>query len=295
MSGKNGSLGKRDGLAEANLLYQVNLLRLRESRYVPEGLDKVRGSVLSGASWLRSNGFTSLAADLEMQLQKAGQAQSAVQEPPRSETGPAISRGTAFVVRPDGTLLSAFHVVQDAKNITVTCPDGPPIPGTVETMASTNDLAVLRISRPTPSFLSLARPRSVRTGDAVFTIGFPATTILGSEPKFTDGSVSALSGPAGEATLLQITVPVQPGNSGGALLNNEGQVVGIVTSSAAIRPFITATGTLPQNINWAVKADYALPLFEQPAIQPLAASRTDAIDRGTKATCQIEAHGASAP
>lgn len=159
----------------------------------------------------------------------------------------------------------------------------------METTAANTDLVVLRVSRPTPHFLSLAKPRSVRVGDSVFTIGFPATTILGNEAKFTDGSISALSGIGGEATFLQVTVPVQPGNSGGPLTNNEGQVVGIMTSSAAIRPFIAETGTLPQNVNWAVKSDYALPLFESPAAQSFARSRSETIDRAMKATCQLEA------
>src|SRR5262245_34808783 len=93
--------------------------------------------------------------------------------------------------------------------------------------------------------MSFSKPRSVRVG--VFTVGFPATQILGSEAKFTDRSVSALSGLGGEATFLQVTVAVQPGNSGGPLVNNDGQVVGVVTSSAAVRSFLAETGTLPQN------------------------------------------------
>ena len=74
MSAKNGSSGKRDGIVEARLLYEVNLLRLSESRYGPEGLDKVRGVVLASISLLRTNGFASLASDLELQLQNASRA-----------------------------------------------------------------------------------------------------------------------------------------------------------------------------------------------------------------------------
>jgi len=138
-------------------------------------------------------------------------------------------------------------------------------------------------------YLSLARPRSLKIGDPVFTVGFPATNLLGSEPKFTDGSVSALSGLRGEATVIQTSVPIQPGNSGGPLLTNEGSVVGVVTSTAAVQAFLSVTGTLPQNVNWAVKSEYATPLFDQPTPQPPATSRGDAIDRALKATCLIEA------
>jgi len=60
---------------------------------------------------------------------------------------------------------------------------------------------------------------------------------------------------------MQITVPIQPGNSGGPLFNEEGHLVGVITSTAGTA-FIKYTGTIPQNINWAVKADYLYPLIK---------------------------------
>jgi hypothetical protein len=61
-----------------------------------------------------------------------------------------------------------------------------------------------------------------------------------------------------------------------------------VTSTAAIRPFVAATGTLPQNVNWAVKAEYAAPLLDQLPSASNALSRADAINRVMKATCMVE-------
>ncbi len=267
----NRVIEKPDTVTESKLIYEQSLLRIRESRYAPGTLDGMREGILDSAALLRKNGFVSWATDLEGQLRKGS------------------TQGTAFVARPDGTLLTAFHLVRGAKDVKVTCPESPAMVATVESMAASNDIAVLKTAGSTPAYLSLAAPRSLRLGDPVFTIGFPATGILGTEPKFTEGSVSALSGPGGEATLIQMSVPVQPGNSGGALLNSAGEVVGIVTSTAAIQPFISATGALPQNINWAVKSAYASPLFDLPPRQPEAKSRTEAISRAMKATCRIEA------
>ena len=84
--------------------------------------------------------------------------------------------------------------------------------------------------------------------------------------KYTDGSISSLSGIQGDATFFQISVPIQPGNSGGPLVNQEGNVVGIVTATAAVEAFYQATGSMPQNVNWAVKGAYAS-LLLPPGIQ----------------------------
>lgn len=199
-----------------------------------------------------------------------------------------VEIGTGFVVRPDGVLVTAWHVVQAGGAITVTCPDQAPQLASPREISRNHDVAILRVPLSGLPYLPLAEDRSLRIGDPVFTIGFPVADLLGTDPKFADGAISALSGQGGDATLMQLTVPIQPGNSGGAVLTPEGEVVGVVVSSAAVRAFLTITGTLPQNLNWAVKAMYARPLFEPPPAQPPAPSRRAAIDRAIQATCLVE-------
>jgi len=121
----------------------------------------------------------------------------------------------------------------------------------------------------------------------VFTIEFPATALLGTEPKYTEGAIGALSGLGGDASYLQISVPIQAGNSGGALATETGEVVGIVLATASALPFLRGTGNLPQNINWAIKAPMALSLFEQPGRST--SDRRPAIERVTRATCLVTA------
>tara|TARA_R110002111_G_scaffold252777_1_gene317800 strand:- start:113 stop:511 length:399 start_codon:yes stop_codon:yes gene_type:complete len=126
-------------------------------------------------------------------------------------------------------------------------------------------------------------------GEQLFTVGYPVSALLGHDAKFTDGALSSKSGIEGEASVLQITVPIQPGNSGGPVVTSKGRVIGIVASTAAIESFLEITGTLPQNVNWAIKAEYASLLFESKEVAPDAASLKDAIERTKKSVCLIEA------
>lgn len=199
-----------------------------------------------------------------------------------------VSAGTCFSVTPDGLILTAYHIIEDANTITVKFEGGEEFTAIPEQVSPNTDLALLRVPRATPHYLSLSPLQTPKLGEAVFTLGFPATGILGTDPKFTEGSVSALSGPGNESAFLQISVPIQPGNSGGPLVNYRGDVVGVVTATAAILPFLRKTGSLPQNVNFAVKSGYARLLFTQPSPLPPANDRDDAIRRVRRALCSIK-------
>lgn len=277
------SLGRQPGPDWAVRRYDSGRQLIRDAQYVPELLERSRGWLLSTIEGLRKLDQHALAQDLENYFQQAS-------APARSSPPPSGQiQGTGFSVRQDGTLLTAYHLVQGAKAIRASCGESPPVTAVISASTALADLAVLRIATATPQHLSLAKTGTVRVGKPVFTVGFPAPAILGREPKFTEGTISALTGPGGEATLLQTTVPIQPGNSGGPLVNQRGEVVGIMTSTAAVRAFLAITGTLPQNVNWAVRSDFAVPLFEPPTDGGVASSREDAIGRAIKSVCLIEA------
>lgn len=215
----------------------------------------------------------------------------AAEPSPSRKEAPRLAKfvGTAFGVAPEGLLLTAFHLVSDARSVRILCPGAPGMEGRVVRSSPSLDLALLRVAGQTPGYLRLANTRSLQMGDSVFTVGFPVPQLLGPDPKFTEGVVSALSAVGREDALFQMTVPIQPGNSGGAVLNNEGRVVGVVVSTVAVAGFLAGTGTLPQNVNWAVKADYATPLFEPPPGEVRPKTRREAIDDALRATCMVEA------
>ncbi|MHB8524467.1 MAG: trypsin-like peptidase domain-containing protein [Limisphaerales bacterium] len=168
--------------------------------------------------------------------------------------------GSGFFITPDGYFLTCFHVVEGASRVVVVTGKGR-WPATVIKTDPANDIAVLKVAGPSLA-LPLAASRGVKLGDAVFTIGFPNLELQGAEPKFTDGKISSLAGAEDDPRQFQISVAVQPGNSGGPLVNQYGNVVGIVTAKLSDIATLKATGSLPQNVNYAIKSAYASILLD---------------------------------
>jgi S1-C subfamily serine protease len=271
------------GELEANLFYEAWRRAVVQAALVPGALKELRGAVLDAAEQLRRLGAPALGNELERSLSAAQH-----EGPPNVPGRGQASTGTCFAVAPDGKILTAHHVIEGMGKVNVVLGNGASSPATIEA-TSPNDLVLLKIPVATPEFLVLAQPHSARVGQHVFTIGFPVPSMLGSEPKFTEGSISALSGPQEDAGLIQISVPVQPGNSGGPLVNDAGEVVGILTSTAAISPFFAASGAIPQNVNWAVKGELAMTIVPRRSAPAKPSNRDDAIARVRRAVCYVEA------
>src|SRR5471032_1143967 len=99
-------------------------------------------------------------------------------------------------------------------------------------------------------------------GNPVATVGFPNIGMQGFAPKFARGEIASLSGVADDARYFQISVPVQPGNSGGALVDEHGNVVGIVSAKLSAKAALFTSGELPENVNYAVKSSFLLGFLE---------------------------------
>lgn len=262
--------------AEAN---SVNELVMRMACRMPSNRGiPVEEPMRHAFAYLRDHTFTSTGPETAQQPQQGPeQPQQGAEQPAQSST----SFGTAFFVGPGGFALTAYHVVDGADRIACRTIDGTLHEAVVTRMNQANDLALLRVSfRPT-RYLGLAPQGSLRPGQRVFTFGYGAPSYLGiNEPRFTEGVVSALSGLEANDAEVQITVPIQPGNSGGPLVNEAGQLVGIITSSAATDTFEQEVGATPQSINWAVKADYAAPLLPpHPPARPMTRAQAIALTR----------------
>lgn len=179
---------------------------------------------------------------------------------PITKNGVPKSSGSGAIISAAGYVLTAAHVVADAENITVVTVQGTRH-ATVVSLDKANDLAVLKIEGGTYAILPVGPSRHIRLGQNVSTIGFPNVSIQGFSPKVTRGEVSSLNGVGDDPRSWQISVPVQPGNSGGPLLDENGNLIGVVVAKLGLKA-AQITGDVPQNVNYAVKSAYALALLE---------------------------------
>jgi S1-C subfamily serine protease len=185
--------------------------------------------------------------------------------------------GTGFFITDDGYLISNYHVVKDAAKVRLLTGAGI-IDATVVKVDAANDLALLKAKgRFAP--LPVASSRTAHLGNSVATVGFPNIGLQGFAPKLAKGEIASLSGAADDARYFQISVPVQPGNSGGALVDEHGNVVGVVSAKLDALVALAASGSLPENVNYAVKSSFLLSFLESvPAVsatlkEPVTAER----------------------
>ena len=160
--------------------------------------------------------------------------------------------GTGFFVSDDGYLVTCEHVVRGATSFHIKTTDGS-FPAKLVQKDASIDVAVLKVSGLF-SAIPFARDSGIKLGDLVFTVGFPNPEVQGLEPKLTRGEISSLAGMRDDPSYVQISVPVQPGNSGGALVDEHGNVVGVVAARLDDAATYKISGALPQNVNYAVKS-----------------------------------------
>jgi len=169
--------------------------------------------------------------------------------------------GSGALISTDGLILTAAHVVQGASRIEVITPAGKFV-ATVVKVDTTNDIVLLKCNGVNFTPLPVAPSKEARAGKSVFTVGFPNIQLQGSDPKLTKGEISSQNGFQDDPTEWQISVPIQPGNSGGPLCDENGNLVGIVESTLNPLTMAKIAGEIPQDVNYAVKSSYILPLLD---------------------------------
>jgi S1-C subfamily serine protease len=203
----------------------------------------------------------------------------------------AKGSGSGAIVSASGHVVTAAHVIKGATYLEIVTPAGTH-PATVLSVDDANDVALLKVDQPFDAHIAVGRSSDVRLGQSVATIGFPNIGIQGHSPKVTQGMISGENGVQNDIRMWQISVPIQPGNSGGPLLDEQGRLVGVVVASLSLRA-IQITGSVPQNVNYAIKGAYLEPLLNfhkvllAPAVTGTPASFQDMIAAAQKASVLI--------
>ncbi len=205
---------------------------------------------------------------------QAKDAQNQDPEPEHSAGG----SGSGLIFTLQGHVLTNHHVVSGCSKFKVVTPDGEEREATLLSSDEKLDVAVLKLSQnyrdknyaTPPKIVSSAK---VRSGQKVFTVGHPLGDLLSSEAKYNEGAVSAMSGIGDDLRVMQISVPIQPGNSGGPLANMNGEVVGLIVASVNGGDLLRQTNILAQNVNFAIKSDPILEFLSQQSL-PITHGRT---------------------
>jgi S1-C subfamily serine protease len=183
-------------------------------------------------------------------------ARSNESEPPAAPEKPSklvnVS-GTGFVISTGGHVLTNNHVIKGCVgDVHGNLTGQPATTLRLVSQDETNDLALLQAAG---NFKEAAhiRAAAIHSGDAIIAIGYPFHGLLTSDFTVTTGIVNSLSGILNDTRFLQISAQVEPGNSGGPLLDTSGNVVGVVAEKLNAIRFAKVTGDIPQNVNFAIK------------------------------------------
>ena len=171
--------------------------------------------------------------------------------------------GSGFFINEKGYIATNYHVVEEANAIQVEYfQKGVKniFSAKVIVTDKQNDLAIIQVDDPKfktlPTIPYVFSSTIKDVGSEVFALGYPMAQVMGDEIKFTDGKISSKTGIEGDITVYQISVPIQPGNSGGPLFDNKGNLVGI-TSSGLNKEYFNS-----ENVNYAIKTTYLKNLID---------------------------------
>lgn len=190
----------------------------------------------------------------------------AVVEPNRQAR--QVSTGTGFLIA-EGRVMTNEHVINGCNRIILRTPTGHWLearpPARVDAAL---DLAVLNVPGLVGPVLAFRTGPDVRRGEGVVAYGFPLAGLLSSDPKLTQGVVNGLRGIGDNPNQYQISAEVQPGNSGGPLVDMQGRVVGVVVSKLNAQRVAQRTGDIAQNVNFAVQGQAALAFARRAGVEP---------------------------
>lgn len=171
--------------------------------------------------------------------------------------------GTGFFVSNDGEILTNNHAVAGCRNLTI----NSGVPVQVISRDPASDLALVKAEIKPDQVAVFRSGPAPRIGDTVVTFGFPLPGILSSEGNVSTGVLSAATGLQNDIRFVQISAPVQPGNSGGPVFDTSGHVIGVVVAKLDAVRVAQFTGDVPQNVNFAVHWSEVRALLDEQGVR----------------------------
>ena len=170
---------------------------------------------------------------------------------PERGKAPRLSSGSGFLVGAK-LVVTNNHVIERCSQVSVRQGDEA-VEAVIKATTTLNDLAILLLERP----LGTSSPvrSSAILGEDVMAAGLPLAGLLSNDIVVTGGQVNSLAGILNDPSLLQFSAPIQPGNSGGPLIDRSGSVVGVVVSKVNVLKLEKFTGDMAQNVNFAIKPE----------------------------------------
>ncbi len=215
--------------------------------------ERTRNAVRAFQSDLKMAPTGEISDELIVLLRIAVAANATTSAKPRQAASPTQrSSGSGFFVSTAGHIITNRHVVDGCGKVTVSI-DGVDKPVMVESVDEANDLALLKALTSKSAPAAFRQSRRANLGEQVVVAGYPLSGLLSAGLNVTTGTISALAGLQDNPRVIQITAPVQAGNSGGPLLDKSGHVIGVVVSKLNVAKAFKVTGDIPQNINFAIK------------------------------------------
>jgi len=258
-----------NGINKGRKFYTI----MRRTRYGSEGFTLTWGddfeTSASRLSTFMANRLMEGTQETDEPQQDANEATpntTAEGEPPKNGNGDAtekppeerFSTGTGFRVADNGLLLTNFHVAGKCKSLTVSHTGIAPVPATLVAGDEQNDLALIKTSQALDGPIATFREGpSAKAGTEIAVYGFPLAGLLSSSGNIVTGNITSLPGMGDNSNLYQISAPVQPGNSGGPVIDKQGHIVAIVVSKLNAKMVASAIDDIPQNVNFAIKGSIA--------------------------------------
>lgn len=212
--------------------------------------------------------------------------------------GAVKSGGSGFIVNEAGYVVTNAHVVKGCNSVRVVQGLSQRAVASVEEVSEFSDLAILKAELLAPKPVSFASGTGPKLGESIVVFGFPLTGVLTDQGNLTVGNLTALSGLRGDPSTLQISAPVQPGNSGGPVLDSKGQLIGIVVSKLNAIAVAGVTDDIPQNVNFAIRATVLENLLQSRSITYVRGEAeesemtvTDLAEKAKNATVMVECVG----